>query len=550
MFLIINYLFWWFFMVTAERRQKQIRFHNADLYNSIQIPVRDYLLELTKDLELAVLLNQMIFSKKEYMTLNDIKRLSLNEKTKQTIRVKLEQLIEFGLIKKYKNNKIIYNQDLYTVSDSIISAPEDNKILGIVEGKDLNYEFHYLMAMIINKFRTYALSGINEITISVYQLKIMLGVNNSETSIRNVLNQLEEDNYITIESSNNINTYIINTDKIINNYSLEDIKKYTDELVKYYEEYLKRMAYYIYKYKTDKHNIDWHINYSLTNFKNIIKKMFETGKADYYILKHIIIYLIHNIDLEKYTNPRAIKKEYNELAELSKDLSKRKAKRFIYKFQNNLLNEESCKALNKIYWEEAYKLIDNYKKIFRLKYFESRAGVNLIDFEDYKQEAVYTVYKTLKKYNIIDINDNTKYDAEFLLSAILYRLKEKMFNNRETVETEENKQTIVKYSTDISNLNLSAYLNNEEQEQEQVEIDFDTNTGINKLFSILNERSIFIIKKYTGYDGQTLTFKEIGEKLGITESITARIYKRAIQQLRQHFPPDKEQELRQLIFKT
>ena len=51
----------------------------------------------------------------------------------------------------------------------------------------------------------------------------MLGVNNSETSIRNVLNQLEEDNYITIESSNNINTYIINTDKIITNYSLEDI---------------------------------------------------------------------------------------------------------------------------------------------------------------------------------------------------------------------------------------------------------------------------------------------------------------------------------------
>ena len=121
-----------------------------------------------------------------------------------------------------------------------------------------------------------------------------------------------------------------------------------------------------------------------------------------------------------------------------------------------------------------------------------------------------------------------------------------MFNNRETEETEENKRTIVKYSTDISNLNLSAYLNNEEQ----VEIDFDTNTGINKLFSILNERSIFIIKQYTGYDGHTLTFKEIGEKLGITESLTARIYKKAIQQLRQHFPPDKEQELRQLIFKT
>ena len=68
--------------------------------------------------------------------------------------------------------------------------------------------------MIINKFRTYALSGINELTISVYQLKIMLGVNNSESSIRNVLNQLEEDNYITIDTTKNvnINTYIINAE--------------------------------------------------------------------------------------------------------------------------------------------------------------------------------------------------------------------------------------------------------------------------------------------------------------------------------------------------
>lgn len=558
-------------MVTAERRQKQIRFHNADLYNSIQIPVRDYLLELTKDLELAVLLNQMIFSKKEYMTLNDIKRLSLNEKTKQTIRVKLEQLIELGLIKKYKNNKIIYNQDLYTVSDSLTSAPEENnKILGIIEGQDLNYEFHYLMAMIINKFRTYVLSGINEITISVYQLKIMLGVNNSETSIRNVLNQLEEDNYITIESSNNINTYIINTDKIINNYSLEDIKKYTDELVKYYEEYLKRMAYYIYKHKTDKYNIDWHINYSLTNFKNIIKKMFEAGTADYYILKHIIIYLIHNIDLEKYTNPSAIKKEYKELADLSKNLSKRKAKRFIYKFQNNLLNEESSKVLNKIYWEEAEKYINKHKGTLSKYYFESRVGVNYIELEDYYQEALYIIYKILKKYNITDMTDNEKFSIDSLYSELLYKLKDYMYYKRDNIKTHKQQDIapdkrdysicITSISDEHSYLNIinnyttdalcSNFLIKENTELEQIDIEYDTNTGINKLFNVLDERSILIIKKYTGYDGHRLTFKEIGEKLGITESIIARIYKRAIQQLRQHFPPDKEQELRQLIFKT
>ena len=149
-------------MVSTEIREKQIHFHSQNLYNSIQIPVHDYLLELTKDLELAILLNQMIFSKKEYMTLNDIKRLSLNEKTKQTIRVKLELLIELGFIKIVR---LYINKIYIQVSDSIISAPEDNKILGIIDGQDLNYEFHYLMAMIINKFRTYALSGINEITI-------------------------------------------------------------------------------------------------------------------------------------------------------------------------------------------------------------------------------------------------------------------------------------------------------------------------------------------------------------------------------------------------
>ena len=560
-------------MVTAERRQKQICFHNIDLYNSIQIPVRDYLLELTQDLELAVLLNQIIFSKKEYMTLNDIKRLSLNEKTKQTIRVKLEQLIEMGLIKKHKNNKIIYNQDLYTVSDSLISPPEeDNKILGIIEGKDLNYEFHYLMAMIINKFRTYALSGINELTISVYQLKIMLGVNNSESSIRNVLNQLAEDNYITIDTDKNvnINTYIINTDKIINNYSLEDIKKYTEELVKYYEEYLKRMAYYIYKHRSDNNSIDYHIKLTLNSFKNIIKKLFESGKADYYILKHIMIYLIHNIDLEKYTNPRAIKKEYNELAELSKNLSKRKAKRFIYKFQNDLLNEESSKALNKIYWDEAQKFIDNYKSILRLKYFESRAGVNYIEVEDYYQEALHITYKILKKYNITDITDNEKFSKEILYNEILYRLKEYMYNKRDNIKAGQQKdlqtdkrdysicitsvsddeyyfKTINNYTTDAL---CSNFLVKEDTELEQIDIEYDTNTGINKLFSILDERSQYVVKKYTGYDGQALTFREIGEQIDLTESLTARIYKKAIQKLKEHFPPDREQEIRQLIFKT
>lgn len=555
-------------MVATERRQKQISFHNVDLYNSIQIPVREYLLELTNDLELSVLLNQMIFSKKEYMTLNDIQKLSLNEKTKQTIRIKLEQLIELGLIKKYKNNKIIYNQDLYKVIDEVVSPKENDKILGIIEGKDLNYEFHYLMAMIINKFRTYALSGINELTISIYQLKLMLGVNNSESSIRQVLKQLQEDSYIIIENNTNINRYIINVDKIINNYTLDDINKYTDELAEYYKEYLKRMAYHIYKNKlgSSNYNIDSYANMTLKKFKNIVKKMFESGKADYYVLKHIIIYLVNNANLEEYIDPSIIKEDYNKLSTLSRELSKRKAKRLLYKFKNNLLNNESYKAINKIYWEEAYNLINEYKNMLYTKHFKSSAGVNFIDYEDYYQEAIHITYKLLKKYNITDITDNEKFNIEFLFTEISYRLQDYMYQKRDNIKThqqldlknkdytiyssiigdEENYNTIINnYTTDAL---CSNFLIKEDTKLEQVKIDFDNNAGIKKMFSILDERSVYIIKNYIGYDGQSLTFKEIGEQLNLTESLIARLYKKAINILREHYPPDREKELRALIY--
>lgn len=203
----------------------------------------------------------------------------------------------------------------------------------------------------------------------------------------------------------------------------------------------------------------------------------------------------------------------------------------------------------------------------RLKYFESRAGINYIELEDYYQEALHITYKILKKYNITDITDNEKFNIEILYNEIIYKLQNYMFEKRDIIK-KSHQQDIASgerdYKIRITSISDEDYfdiMNNYttdalysnfliKEEQEQVESDYDNNTGINELFNVLDKRSIFIIKKYTGYDGQTLTFKEIGEKLGITESLTARIYKKAIQQLRQHFPPDKEQELRQLIFKT
>ena len=150
-------------MVNTENRKNHIHFRNQDLYETIKIPVRDYLIELTHDLELAILLNQIIFSKKEKLTLNDIRRLALNEKTKQTIRVKLNKLIALGLVRKHKGNNLIYNQDLYEPTDKVISDNQD--IIALIEGIDLKYDCNYLTAAILNKFRTYVLSGINEVRI-------------------------------------------------------------------------------------------------------------------------------------------------------------------------------------------------------------------------------------------------------------------------------------------------------------------------------------------------------------------------------------------------
>ncbi len=513
-------------MVSTEIREKQIHFHSQDLYNSVKIPVRDYLLDLTQDLELAILLNQIIFSKKDKLTLNDIKRLTLNEKTKQTIRVKLEQLIELGLIRKYKGNSLIYNQDLYEPTDKVISDNQD--ILALIEGIDLKYDFHYLTAALLNKFRTYALSGINEIRISASKLKSMLGVNNSESSIRSILKQLIADDYISAELVYGVYNYKINVSKITNNYSADDINKFTAEIFTIYQEYLKQV------------NISFSKS-QLQSYKMTIKRMLNDGYNPL-ILKHIFTFItLNHSDFKEFTTPAKIKKTYDKLYNLSKALSKRKAKRFIYKLKNNLLSGDETdepnqnKVISDIeIWQKALNYINGLKGALQKWYYSSLAGVTDIDFEDFYQEALKAAYEYFKKHHN---NDN------FTISTIKYRLKDYMYQKRSLIDTFENKSSIINYEYEFDNLDLSVC----KMEEKPLEINFDKNTGINKLFDILDERSRFIIKHYIGYDGHSLTFKEIGKKLNLSESLIARIYKKAILLLREHFPPDMENEIRHLI---
>ena len=515
-------------MVSTEIREKQIHFHSQDLYNSVKIPVRDYLLELTQDLELAVLLNQIIFAKKEKLTLNDIKRLSLNEKTKQTIRVKLEKLIELGLIRKYKGNNLIYNQDLYEPTDKIISDNQD--ILALIEGIDLKYDFHYLTAALLNKFRTYALSGINEIRISASKLKSMLGVNNSESSIRLILKQLIADDYLSAELVYGVYNYKINVSKITNNYSADDINRFTADIFSIYQEYLKQV------------NISFSKS-ELKSHKMTIKRMLNDGYNPL-ILKHIFSFITLNYsDFKEFTTLAKIKKSYDKLYNLSKALSKRKAKRFIYKLKNNLLdsdksdkdNPNQSRVVSDIeIWQKAVNYIDGLKGALQKWYYSSLAGVTDIDFDDFYQEALKAAYEYFKKNY-----DNDK----FTISTIKYRLKDYMYQKRSLIDTFENKNSIINYEYEFDNLDLSIC----KVEEKPLEIDFDKNAGINKLLSILDDRSRLIIKYYIGYDGHSLTFKEIGNKLNLSESLIARIYKKAILFLKEHFPPDMENEIRYLI---
>lgn len=219
--------------------------------------------------------------------------------------------------------------------------------------------------------------------------------------------------------------------------------------------------------------------------------------------------------------------------------------------------DESYKALNKIYWEEAQKLIEKYKKILHKKHFESSAGVNYIDFDDYYHKAIHITYKLLKKYNIYNIEDSDKYNKKLLLSEIFFRLQDYMFTKRDNIKSqkaEKDYQIYTLFINDedthtniINNYTIdplcSNFLIKEEDNKE-------SNEELNNILSILDERSIYIIKQYIGFDSKNLTFKEIGEQLGLSESLIARKYKKAIQLLQKNDPPDKEQELRKLIFKT
>ncbi len=120
-----------------------------------------------------------------------------------------------------------------------------------------------------------------------------------------------------------------------------------------------------------------------------------------------------------------------------------------------------------------------------------------------------------------------------------------MYNKRAISGKFNGKNAIIQFEYELDNLDLEKYQHTDMEKP--AAIDFDNNPGIDKLLSVLDERSRIIIKNYLGSDGHSLTFKEIGNKLNLSESFIARTYKKAILLLKEHFPPDLESQVRQLI---
>lgn len=309
----------------STKRETQIIFYSKDLYETVKIPLRDKLLELTNSTELAILLNQIVYSKKDKLTLNQIKKLSLSEKTKQTLRTKLDKLVELDFLVKEKNTKLIFNQYLYVPTEKAFI--DDMSIIALIEGKDLKNNPSYLRAAIINKFRSYALDGITEVQISANKLNSMLGSDYSESTVRNILRDLCREEYISANISYGVYNYTINLDKINNIINPEEANKLSNELIVIYKEYLNRL------------NIGYNKN-QIDSYIMTFKRMILDG-IDPAILKHVITFITMNYnDYKELLTPATIKKSFDSLRRLASKLSKRKASRFLYKLNNNLLNKE------------------------------------------------------------------------------------------------------------------------------------------------------------------------------------------------------------------
>lgn len=507
----------------------------VDLYETVQIPVRREFISITGSYELSILLNQILFSSKDELTINDIRRLSLSDLTKQTLRKKLNFLIDLGLIKKRRKN--FYHSYFYSPATELY--PEGSEILALIEGLDLKSQPCYLTAAILNKFRQFALTNKESVHISANKLRMNLGTEKSASLVRLILKRLVEQKYLSEKLIRGVYAYKINTPKFLKIFDPQALEEETLSILDLFTKYVRICGYKV----TQQQKSGWKLTF---------KRMLMNG-YDGYPLKHIIAYLgAGKQATEHILNPTAIKRRFDELnAEAACRVSKRKALRFIYKLNHGLICEykkhdetavtsvatetifaHSAKSDESAAWVKAEDFITPKRKIL-LKWFNIQsAGVTDVDFDDYVNQALIFAYNRF----------SGGLDDSYNMSAIKFKLQDYMYHKRHNDKTvkrddENGVNNIVQYfDGDISEIIERIEV------AEKADYDYEeytTSPKVRRLLASVDHRTAQIISDYHGLDGKTYTFEEIAKKYNLCSAGYAnRLYHKGIEKLKKEPPPN------------
>lgn len=501
----------------------------ADLYDTVKIPVRREFVSLTGNYESAVILNQIVFSNKEELTLNDIRRLSLSDRTKQTLRKKLDELVSRGLVVKRRHGQM-YNRCLYRAADSVY--PNDSGILALIEGLDLRAHPCYLTASILNKVRQFALSNIEELHISAAGLRQMLGTEKSVSLVRLILKRLVAQNYLSERLIGGIYAYKINTQKLTNVFNPEETERQTEEILSLFLAYIHSLG----ENYTKQQKSSW---------KMTFKRMLADGYNNAAI-KHIIAYLgVNRSSYGHISTPVKLKRQYEELYREAYDkLSKRKGLRFIYKLLKGMVREyrpgvavEPKPAVSNEpdLWLKANELVTMERKKFEKWYYKQLAGVTDVELEDYINQAILFAYEQLSSGG----------EPKYYITGVKYKLDDYMYrrrNNDKSIKrggpegsAGEINNIFRYYEGDISEIIDRIEIEAPEYGEEDPRLA----SVCENLLSSLDPRTAGIIADYHGLGGRSYTFKEIAAKYGLSsDGYANRLYHKGLEKLRSQPPPD------------
>lgn len=503
--------------------------------NNLKIPVRSDFVSMTGSYESAIILNQILFSSKDALTLKDIRYLTLSDRTKQTLRKSLNILKQKGLIECSRSNEL-YNCNLYSPAKDLYYST-DSPILALVEGVDLLTHPCYLTASILNKLRFFVLSGMEEISISAESFKKILATEKSSGLIRLILRRLAKEKYITENLNGRTYTYKLNRAKLISSdFNEEEADAQANSLLSIF---LSRITYEGGTF-TKQQKSSW---------KMTFKRMMSEG-YNYQSVKHILAFI--GLNRESYshiTTPVKLRQSYTELSNKSSELSKRKGLRFIFKLLNDLLpkvsDDDEKTATNEIKeevkqeeiafdshlaWEKAYQFVNKKKNTFRNWFFKQAAGVSDVDYDDYISQALLIAYGHFMA---------TEGEEDSLsVSTIKYRLQDYMYRHRASDKDRKSKDsnTIIQFHhDDISDLDIGSWREEEYTNNDESELSIMCENLLEKL----EPRLANIIYDYHGLSGKTFTFKEIAEKYGLSsDGYACRLYHKGMTILRSLAPPE------------